>query len=89
MLADTDQSGPFGILDKIRARAGVKFDERSNKVVKPGSLADMLTCVFCNSIWVALIFVMMYAFVETLTIFVSTVLALSAVAIFIQKGIDI
>jgi hypothetical protein len=85
MLADTDQSGPFSILDKIRKWVGVTYDEYSNKVVKPGSLADMLTCVYCNSIWVGFIFVLGWIFVQDLTIFVSTMLSFSSIAIFIQE----
>lgn len=88
MLSDTDQSGPWQILDRIRKGAGVQYSENSVPYTKPGSLADMITCVYCNSIWIAIMFYILWNVNQTLTIIVSTPLALSAVAIFLQEWLN-
>lgn len=88
MLSDTDQSGPWQILDKFRKRVGLQYNQYSEPYAKPGSLADMITCVYCNSIWIAIGFYILWNVNQTLTIIVSTPLALSAVAIFLQEFIN-
>lgn len=88
MLSDTDQSGPWQILDRIRKRAGLKYNENSVPYANPGSLADMLTCVYCNSIWIGILFFILWNANQTLTIIVSIPLALSATAIFLQEFLN-
>lgn len=88
MLSDIDQSGPWQILDKIRRRAGLKYNENSIPYANPGSLADMLTCIYCNSVWIAIFFYILWNVNQTLTIIVSIPLALSAVAIFLQEWVN-
>lgn len=88
MLADYEQSGPFGILDKLRMWAGVRFDEHSMPITKPGSLAQLIICVYCNSIWVGLLFTLGCIVSIKVTTFVGMPFALSAVAIIVQEHIN-
>lgn len=88
LLSDTDQTGPFNILTWIRIKAGMKYDMYSQPTTIPGSFADMLMCVYCNSVWIGLIFTLLYLYNQEVTFFVSLPFALSAVAIIIQEGIN-
>lgn len=85
MLADVKQSGPFGILDYLRLKAGLKYDAYSNPLIMPGSFIDGLTCVYCNSIWIGLAFTILLLVSPTIAFYVSLPFALSAVAIFVNK----
>jgi len=85
MLSDTTQSGPFGVLDWLRNILGVKYDELSIPYAKKGSLAEMLLCVYCNSIWVGIFFTVAFLVNQIATIILSLPLALSAVAIFLEE----
>jgi hypothetical protein len=86
MLADTEQSGLFNSLDWIRRKAGVKFNPDGTFYAKSGSIGDGLTCVLCNSIWLGILFALLLIVNQEVTFFVSLPFALSALAIFIQKG---
>lgn len=64
MLANDWEAGPAGLLSKLRERAGLLRTEAGDPVAIPGSLADGLTCTHCNSIWIGLIFTVIYMFLE-------------------------
>lgn len=85
MLSDTSQSGPFGALDWIRHISGVKHDEHSVPYAGKGSIAEMLLCVYCNSIWIGIFFTVAFLVNQIVTIILSLPLALSAVAIFLEE----
>lgn len=61
MLANDWEHGPFGLLRKLREKAGVVHTESGDAVTVPGSFADGLTCEYCNSVWVGLFIVGLYA----------------------------
>jgi hypothetical protein len=86
MLADTEQSGLFNSLDWIRKKAGVKFNPDGTFYAKSGSIGDGLMCVLCSSVWVGILFTILLVCNQKVTFFVSLPFALSALAIFIQKG---
>jgi hypothetical protein len=54
MLSDVSESGPLGLLHKVRYWAGVRFDANS-KPYGTNSFAEGLLCIKCNSIWVGFI----------------------------------
>ena len=86
MLADTDQSGPFELLDWLRGMAGVKYADSNVPYWKPGSLAALIMCVDCSSVWLGMLGVVAFAVAPMLTIFVSLPFALSAVAMLWRRG---
>lgn len=51
ILSSDGLVGPAGILAYIRARLGVRYDETNHPYASPGSLAEMVICPYCNSIW--------------------------------------
>jgi hypothetical protein len=94
LLADTDQEGLFNSLDWIRAKVGVtrrdypSYGEYNVHYGKPGTIAAGILCVYCDSIWFGILFTVLWFINHEVTIIVSLPFALSAVAIFIQKGIE-
>lgn len=88
MISDIDQAGPFGVLDWIRLKIGVKFDTYSVPFTERGSLADLMMCIYCNSLWIGVVFLILILINQTLTIIVSLPFALSAVAIILQEFIN-
>ena len=88
MLADTDQSGPFEVLDWFRALCGVRYSSDSVPYAKRGSLGSMLLCVDCSSVWIGLIVVAGYLINHEVTTIVSLPFALSAVAKIVETVLN-
>lgn len=88
MLADTDQSGPFELLDRLRALCGVRYSPESVAYAKHGSLGSMLLCVDCNSVWIGLAATVGYLINPGVTVIVSLPFALSALAKIIETLIN-
>jgi hypothetical protein len=63
------ESGPFGIFDWVRETIfGVRIvgdpeEEAVAVPVRPGTLADLITCIYCTGFWVAVIMVAMNRFI--------------------------
>lgn len=86
MLADTDEQGPYGILDWIRYYAGVRYDAYSNPVPS-GELSKMLLCIWCNSAWIGLAFTILYAINKTAFRYIATPFAASGGAVALELGL--
>lgn len=84
MLADADQSGPGELLDWFRGLVGVKYTDTNVPYWKPGSLAGLVMCVDCSSVWLGMLGVLAFAVTPMLTIIVSLPFALSAVAMLLE-----
>lgn len=89
MFADTDQEGLFNSLDWIRNRSGVtykdypSYGQYNQPYGEPGSIAALMLCLYCSSIWFGVIFSIMLFCSTKLTFFVSLPFALSSMTIFI------
>lgn len=71
------EQGPFNVFTRIRGLAGIQHDVDGNVWIIPNRfLAQVLSCVWCVSLWVSLVFIFEG---------ISTVLALSAMAILIER----
>jgi hypothetical protein len=79
------EDGPFLLLMKMRSLIGVYYDEYSEPQGN-NVFARALTCVWCSSIWVALVFTVLYYF--GLAFWIAMPFALSAVAIIIERIVD-
>jgi hypothetical protein len=86
MLADTDQSGPFNLLDKFRLVAGVRFDAQSQPY-PINNFAEGLLCVTCNSVWIGIGFAALYAASPVAAFWFSLPLVFSAVAMLLNRWI--
>jgi hypothetical protein len=85
LLSDTTQVGPFGVLEYIRTKLGVRYDQWSKPFAPKGSIAEAILCVYCNSVWVGLVFTIALLCNQKVTVIASLPLALSAVAIIIDE----
>jgi len=48
------ENGPYLILERIRLRAGAWRDDMGLIQSKEGSIADLLTCLLCLSVWLGI-----------------------------------
>lgn len=70
--------GPFGLLAGIRRLVGIRHDREGN--VMTFSHRNVLSCVWCTSIWVALILALVSEVLPYSVLVVVYVMGLSAVA---------
>ena len=68
------------ILERVREKVWKKFPPHKN------GIGYLITCNWCTSIWVATLVFSMYKMATEPTIFVSTILSLSAFAGFISRA---
>jgi len=91
MLANDWESGPKGILDWIRKKAGLVHDKFGDPVKPHGSFIDGMMCEYCNSIWIGTIFTLLYASLLAAGLPASLLflpLAISGVATILYEFID-
>lgn len=84
MLSDTNQSGPFGILDKLRLAAGVRYDQLSVPYGTNG-LSEGMLCIFCNSVWFGTGWMVLFLLDPIFAFYMALPFALSAAAILVEK----
>lgn len=83
------ERGPFDMFVRIREVANIEHDEDGYPFMFPDNfLADVLSCVWCTSIWIAAFFVFTSLLFPTLTLKFATIFAISAGAIMIDKYIN-
>lgn len=88
LFGDVAEAGPWHIMDKIRAAVGVTYDEYSNPVAS-NQFAEGLMCVKCFSIWLGVLFTILYAISPEVLLFVSLPFALSAGAVIIEGFMNV
>lgn len=86
LLGDPGESGPWHLMDRIRLKIGIRYDEYSN-LVGTNEFAKGVICVKCLSIWLGVLFAVLYAVSPTAAFVVSLPLALSAGAVIVEGGL--
>lgn len=81
------EAGPLDILVKFRSFIGVRFDELSQPVGL-NVIADLLTCVWCTSVWIGLFFAIIWYINAYAAIAIALPLALSTIAILVERVLD-
>lgn len=82
------ESGPFDIFKGIREFSGIVHDEDGEIVIVPEKFfPQMISCVWCNSIYIATFWMVAYYFLGTIALFLAFPFALGAVAIVIEENI--
>jgi len=61
MLHHDYEHGPNGILDRIKFKLGVEESSDGALFGRPGTLAEGLLCYYCNSTWIGLAFILVFA----------------------------
>lgn len=54
-----DEDGPFGVFEWIRHKAGIKYNQK-NEPYPSNELAKQFNCLWCMSLWVGIITVLLY-----------------------------
>jgi len=80
------EAGPFDVFKRIRKKAGIIHDENDDVFMVPHNFfAELLSCVWCTSIWVAAFWACFFAVTPQICTIIATIFALSAVAIFVDR----
>lgn len=78
------EDGPFDMLAKLRDLAGVHYDEYGT-IVGEGFFGSLLTCIYCLSVWVAVLIVILYSVAPIPTLYVASVFAISGGVVLLDK----
>ena len=82
----TKEPGPHDMFQKLREAVGIQHDENGDIYLVPdGFWPGVLSCILCNSIWVAAWFYLCYRVNSETTLGVCSLLALSTVAILVDR----
>jgi len=84
MLSDVSEDGPAHLLQKLRSRVGVAYDEYSAPYGKTW-VAEGLLCIKCVSVWVGILFGGAYLLSPIVGISMALPFALSGIAILINR----
>jgi hypothetical protein len=79
-----NEAGPFDVFVKIREAFGIKHNEKIPYEYPETFFAQLLSCVWCVSIWVAAFIVLLWLVIPGVVLILSLPLALSAGAILID-----
>ena len=83
-----DENGPGGIFERFRHDVGVRQDELTGIWYGENHIAELLTCVWCTSIWISLIAAALYGIWHLTVVVLCTPFALSAAACIISDWVD-
>lgn len=81
------ESGPFDMMDKLRYRVGIRYNEY-NQVYGTNTFADLFTCIWCMSVWVSAILVIITMANDFIGAMINVALAGSCIAILIDTILE-
>ncbi len=77
-----NEQGPFDMFLRLRKAAGIIHDENKEVAVVPERFwPQLLSCIWCTSMWVAIATSLLYCLFPMITIYLCLPFALSAGAI--------
>lgn len=80
------EDGPFDVFVKLRELAGIEHDENKEPYIIPDNFfAGILSCVWCCSMWAALLWGVIYLLFPVWSLKIAMVFAFSTIAIVIDK----
>lgn len=79
-----DEDGPFGFLEWLRGKVGVRRDDQG-ETYGINKFAVGVACVWCNSVWVGIMLMILFINSKQVTVWVCFPLALSAVALTLDE----
>lgn len=83
-----NEAGPLGLFKEIRQWAGIWHDDGGIPTIIPDNfLAQVLSCVWCASLYVGLFFAVFAFLAPTLSLQISTIFAFSAFSILVDTYI--
>ena len=78
------EEGPWDIFARFRYWLGVRYNAQSERISET-MLGQLVTCVWCTSVWVSVLFFIPYSFFPNPTMLIASLLALSALTILIER----
>lgn len=78
------EDGPWDFLARLRHLIGVRYDEKSEPYGE-NVIATLLTCVWCASPWLAVLLLIGFAVNPTVTLWIASPFALSAIAVMVEE----
>lgn len=81
------EDGPYDVFAKLRRFIGVYYDEYSVKRGK-NVVASAMTCVWCFSVWIALLFVLLFGETTSIAVFFVDWMSVSAIAIVVNEVVS-
>lgn len=88
----TSETGPARLLERMREWAGVRvevFEDGSEEVmVSPGSLGELVTCMWCTSVWVGAAATTLYVFSPRTAVVVAMPFFFSAMTVLTEKALS-
>ena len=82
----TREAGPFHMFEKLRELAGIEHDQEGNVQMIPHKFfAELLSCVWCNSIWAGTFWTIMLISLPKVAPWIALPFALSTLAILLDR----
>lgn len=78
------EDGPYDIATRIRYWAGVRYDKNSSEYPET-ELGKLVMCMYCNSVWIGMGLVALYALSPKLTLLLSAPFSLSGGSLLINR----
>lgn len=76
------EAGPFHMFEKLREKMGIQHDSNGQVTIIPSNFfAELLSCVWCTSIWVGGFWVILYLISPVTSLYIALPFALSTIAI--------
>lgn len=83
------ERGPFDVFVKIRERFGFIHDDEGAVIGIPENFfGELLSCVWCSSIWVALFWGIMIFLFPALSLKIAMIFAFSTIAVVIDNRLS-
>lgn len=84
VFVDDDEGGPWQSLHWLRAKVGVRYDEK-HRAYGTNIVARAMTCFWCWSIWIGVLVGVLYLIWPGLAVALALPFALSAGALMVKK----
>jgi hypothetical protein len=81
-----NEAGPFDVFVKIREAFGIKHNEKVPYEYPDAFFAQLLSCVWCVSVWVGIFMTLAWIFIPSVSFLVCLPLAFSAGAIIAERN---
>lgn len=82
-----EEDGPFYILERLRFKLGMRYDENSRRVAT-NEIARGFECVWCLSVWVGGLMAVLYWIAPRAALMLAFPFALSAAAIMVEEFVN-
>lgn len=82
-----NEEGPWNLFVKFRYMIGIRYDVHSERVTT-NVLAYLLSCVWCSSVWIGSLVVVLYLNFPKPTFIVLLICSASTIAILIERMVS-